>query len=267
MTVSGSTLSANSAYEGGGIWNEFRVTISGSTLSANVATYRGGGIANYGTVTVKNSSSITGNSAPLALALTSTTQASCTWTAAARSASSMATPPCGSRGPDGKESSQLAPASGLHAGNGGVFMDLQTNLEQETRIMSFTDWLSKGRGLSFQPASRRKTLAARRTVGPCLECLEDRWVLSTLTVLNPLDKRHRLAAGRDRRRPQRRHHRLRPQPGRPDHHADQRRAADQEEPDHRRAGRRRTDGQRQQHLAGVRGGPKGERHSERSDDQ
>ena len=53
--------------------------------------------------------------------------------------------------------------------------------------MSLTHWLSNCRGLSFQPASRRKTLAARRTVGPRLECLEDRVVLSTLTVLNHLD--------------------------------------------------------------------------------
>ena len=53
--------------------------------------------------------------------------------------------------------------------------------------MSLTHWLSNCRGLSFQPASRRKTPAARRTVGPRLECLEDRVVLSTLTVLNHLD--------------------------------------------------------------------------------
>ena len=53
--------------------------------------------------------------------------------------------------------------------------------------MSFTHWLSNPRGLSFRPASRRKTAAARRTVGPRLECLEDRVVLSTLTVLNNLD--------------------------------------------------------------------------------
>ena len=92
---------------------------------------------------------------------------------------------------------------------------------------------------------------------PRLECLEDRWVPSTLTVLNNLDSGAGSLRADDRRRPQRRHHRLRPQPGRPDHHADQRRAAHQEEPDHRRAGRRRTDDQRQQHLAGVRGGQNG----------
>ena len=54
--------------------------------------------------------------------------------------------------------------------------------------MSFTPWLSNNRGLSSQPASRRKTPAARRTVGFRLECLEDRVVLSTLTVLNHLDQ-------------------------------------------------------------------------------
>jgi len=35
--------------------------------------------------------------------------------------------------------------------------------------------------------SRRKAPTARRTVRPWLECLEDRWVPSTLTVLNNLD--------------------------------------------------------------------------------
>ena len=53
--------------------------------------------------------------------------------------------------------------------------------------MLFTPWLSNGRGPSFQPASRRKTLAARRSAGPRLECLEDRRLLSTLTVTNNLD--------------------------------------------------------------------------------
>ena len=53
--------------------------------------------------------------------------------------------------------------------------------------MSFTHWLSNRLGLSPRPASRRKAPAARRTVRPCLERLEDRWVPSTLTVLNNLD--------------------------------------------------------------------------------
>ena len=53
--------------------------------------------------------------------------------------------------------------------------------------MSFTHWLSNCLGLSPRPASWRKAPVARRTVRPCLERLEDRWVLSTLTVLNNLD--------------------------------------------------------------------------------
>ena len=53
--------------------------------------------------------------------------------------------------------------------------------------MSFTHWLSNCLGLSLRARVRRKTPAARRTVGPRLECLEDRWVPSTLTVLNNLD--------------------------------------------------------------------------------
>jgi hypothetical protein len=53
--------------------------------------------------------------------------------------------------------------------------------------MLFTHWLSNRRGPSFQPASRRNTAAARRTVRPRLEYLEDRVVLSTLSVTNNLD--------------------------------------------------------------------------------
>src|ERR1700687_2226424 len=54
--------------------------------------------------------------------------------------------------------------------------------------MSFTHWLSNHLGLSPRHASkcgaRLKRAAPFR---PCLECLEDRWVPSTLTVLNNLD--------------------------------------------------------------------------------
>ena len=53
--------------QGGGIYNSNgTVTVSGSTLSANFASSGGGGIYNYsgGTVTVENSSSIIGNTAP-----------------------------------------------------------------------------------------------------------------------------------------------------------------------------------------------------------
>jgi hypothetical protein len=65
LTVSNSTLTGNSASYGGGINNQGTLTVSGSTLSGNVATSAGGGIYNYvtGTATVKNSSSITGNTA------------------------------------------------------------------------------------------------------------------------------------------------------------------------------------------------------------
>jgi hypothetical protein len=42
-------------------------------------------------------------------------------------------------------------------------------------------------GLSFRPASRRRAPAARPTFRPTLQALEDRWLPSTLTVLNNLD--------------------------------------------------------------------------------
>ena len=93
LTVSGSTLSSNSATSGGGIYSDGgSITVSASTLSTNVASSHGGGIFNgnisggtatvsgctlsgnsaaagggiynSGTATVKNSSSITGNTAP-----------------------------------------------------------------------------------------------------------------------------------------------------------------------------------------------------------
>ena len=53
--------------------------------------------------------------------------------------------------------------------------------------MSFTRWLSNPLGLSPRSVSRRKTPAARPTFRPTLEALEDRWVPSTLTVLNNHD--------------------------------------------------------------------------------
>ena len=76
MTVSGSTLSGNSAWRGGGIYTSgsfATVTVGGSILSGNSASYAGGGIYNdlanggrgqQSTVTVENSSKITGNTAP-----------------------------------------------------------------------------------------------------------------------------------------------------------------------------------------------------------
>jgi len=53
--------------------------------------------------------------------------------------------------------------------------------------MSFIHWLSNHLGLQTRSASRRKTLAARPAFRPTLESLEDRWMPSTLTVLNNLD--------------------------------------------------------------------------------
>src|SRR5947208_1041233 len=53
--------------------------------------------------------------------------------------------------------------------------------------MSFTRWLSNPLGLSPRSVSRRKTPAARPTFRPTLQALEDRWVPSTLTVVNTLD--------------------------------------------------------------------------------
>src|SRR5260370_37495043 len=41
--------------------------------------------------------------------------------------------------------------------------------------------------MPLRSVSRRKTPAARSTFRPALEALEDRWVPSTLTVLNNLD--------------------------------------------------------------------------------
>jgi hypothetical protein len=62
LTVTGSTLSSNTATFGGGILNYGTLTVSSSSLSGNSAPF-GGGISNYGTLTV-SSSSLSGNSAP-----------------------------------------------------------------------------------------------------------------------------------------------------------------------------------------------------------
>jgi hypothetical protein len=53
--------------------------------------------------------------------------------------------------------------------------------------MSLTRWVLNHWGLSFGPASRRRAPAARPTFRPTLQALEDRWLPSTLTVLNNLD--------------------------------------------------------------------------------
>jgi hypothetical protein len=68
LTIDGSTLSDNTAtYTGGGILDYGWLTVSGSNLTGNSADQAGGGImlgASYATVTIKNNSSITGNTAP-----------------------------------------------------------------------------------------------------------------------------------------------------------------------------------------------------------
>jgi hypothetical protein len=55
--------------------------------------------------------------------------------------------------------------------------------------MSFTHWLSKCLGLSRtrEQAARFASPHKRPTFRPMLEALEERWVLSTLTVLNNLE--------------------------------------------------------------------------------
>jgi hypothetical protein len=63
-TIINSTISGNSASEGGGIFNCYGlVIIENSTISSNSAKYDGGGISNCGGVQIANST-LSGNSAP-----------------------------------------------------------------------------------------------------------------------------------------------------------------------------------------------------------
>jgi predicted outer membrane repeat protein len=63
MTISGCTITGNTAYgNGGGIWNGGTMTVSGSTITGNTSRALGGGISNIGTLTVSDCT-ITGNSA------------------------------------------------------------------------------------------------------------------------------------------------------------------------------------------------------------
>ena len=56
LTIINTTISGNSAEEGGGICNGGNLTIDNSTFSGNTARHRkGGGIRNYGTLTITNS--------------------------------------------------------------------------------------------------------------------------------------------------------------------------------------------------------------------
>jgi hypothetical protein len=64
LTVSHSTLSADSASRGGGIYNDRGIlAVSNDTLSANSATYVGGGIYNNGGTVTVSSSALSSNSA------------------------------------------------------------------------------------------------------------------------------------------------------------------------------------------------------------
>jgi hypothetical protein len=67
LTVSGCTLTGNSASIGGGIFNFGKATVqSGTTVSGNSASIEGGGIFNDSTATLTISdSTVTGNDAPL----------------------------------------------------------------------------------------------------------------------------------------------------------------------------------------------------------
>ena len=60
LTVSRSTVTANSAYSGGGIYNLGTLTISDSTVSHNTAQFVGGGIRNRGELSLINAT-ISGN--------------------------------------------------------------------------------------------------------------------------------------------------------------------------------------------------------------
>ncbi len=81
----------------------------------------------------------------------------------------------------------IASASGLRAGIADVARITRANLERETPTVSHIRWLSNRRGLSLRLAPRRRTLAERPNFRPTLQALEDRWLPSTLTVLNNLD--------------------------------------------------------------------------------
>jgi hypothetical protein len=55
MTIVGCTLSGNTAGQGGGIMNLYMMTVDNCTLSGNTAGIVGGGIANFDTLTVRES--------------------------------------------------------------------------------------------------------------------------------------------------------------------------------------------------------------------
>src|SRR5262249_27252330 len=66
-TLTGVTLSGNTAVDGGAIGNDSGMTLSGVTITGNTATDAGGGIwtAKTGHLTIQSKSTVTGNSAPV----------------------------------------------------------------------------------------------------------------------------------------------------------------------------------------------------------
>jgi len=63
LNITSSTISSNYSDNGGGIDNDGTLTITTSTISRNSATYNGGGIYNKGTLTITEGSTISHNSA------------------------------------------------------------------------------------------------------------------------------------------------------------------------------------------------------------
>ena len=122
-------------------------------------------------------------------------------------------------------------------------------------------------GNSASPPRTHRAPARRgRLFLPRLEGLEDRTVLSTLTVLNALDRGAGSLRDTITKCQGRRHDRLRSRPRGPDDHADQRPAGDQEEPGHRGAGRGPAGHQRQRYQPGLRHQRRAHRHHRRPDD-
>src|SRR5262249_24735124 len=62
LTLNNSLIAGNTADDGGGMANFDTATIENSTISGNTAAYRGGGIFNDGNLTIINST-VSGNSA------------------------------------------------------------------------------------------------------------------------------------------------------------------------------------------------------------
>ena len=61
-TISGGTIDNNSAYQGGGIYNEGTLTVAGGAFEDNATNNHGGGIENFATATISDST-FTGNDA------------------------------------------------------------------------------------------------------------------------------------------------------------------------------------------------------------